>query len=254
MVLKAVLDYAVYPAGLITSNPCLYIKVPKKAPTKIVKRTVITDERYHELLKKYPPSHNMHMPIVLLYHTGMRIGELLGLLWSDIDFDAHTLTINRQRAYNVVKGHSRNQLTEPKTPKSRRKIYISDALIAELRAEKEYQQMIDFDIENAVDADGFCYTYSKGLTMLKDLTPVHFVCLTQNGKPISRERVTKRMRENGINAHSFRHTQATRLAAANVPPVTAAHRLGHATVGLTLNLYRTIRTSYNAKHPNLEKL
>lgn len=237
MILKAVLDYAVYPAGLISSNPCLYIKVPKKAPTQIVKRTIITDEQYHELLKKYPPGHDMHMPIVLLYHTGMRIGELLGLLWSDIDFDRHTLTIRRQRIYNSDKDKPHNRLTEPKTAKSQRVIYISDALIAELRAEQECQQMMDFDIETAIDTDGFCYTYSKGLGLQKALTAVSFVCVTQNGKPVNRRTVIKCMHENGINSHSFRHTQATRLAAANVPPVTAARRLGHSTVDLTLNLY-----------------
>lgn len=39
------LDYAVYPAELISSNPAKYIKVPKKAPTNIVKRHIITPEK-----------------------------------------------------------------------------------------------------------------------------------------------------------------------------------------------------------------
>ena len=236
MVLKSMLDYAVHPAVLIVSNPCLYVKVPKKAPTQIIKRTVITDARYHDLLRKYPPGHDMHMPIVLLYHTGMRIGELLGLSWSDIDFDANTLTIKRQRVY-VYEGPTHNRLTKPKTSKSSRKIYISDALIKELLAEKERQQRMNLGIVNAVDADDFCYTYSEGLTTIKDLSPIHFVCITKRGRPASRTTTIRHLREEGINAHSFRHTQATRLASANVPPVTAARRLGHATVDLTLNLY-----------------
>ena len=48
------LNYAVYPAQLITSNPAAYIKVPKNAPKNIVKRTIITSERFAELLQKYP--------------------------------------------------------------------------------------------------------------------------------------------------------------------------------------------------------
>ena len=52
--IRNALDYAVYPAELISSNPENYIKVPKKAPTNIVKRHIITKEKLAELLGKYP--------------------------------------------------------------------------------------------------------------------------------------------------------------------------------------------------------
>ena len=69
------LNYAVYPAELISSNPANYIKVPKKAPTNIVKRHIITPEKLSELLEENPFGSPYYIPILLLYHTGMRIGK-----------------------------------------------------------------------------------------------------------------------------------------------------------------------------------
>ncbi len=80
------LNYVVYPAQLISSNPIAAIKVPKNAPRNVVKRTIITPERFSALLEKYPFGTPFYIPLLLLYHTGMRLGETLGLSWSDIDF------------------------------------------------------------------------------------------------------------------------------------------------------------------------
>ena len=80
------LNYAVYPAQLISSNPAEYIKVPKNAPRNVIKRHIITPERFKALLKKYPFGSPMYIPLMLLYHTGMRISKVLGLTWQDIDF------------------------------------------------------------------------------------------------------------------------------------------------------------------------
>lgn len=233
MVLKAMLDYAVHPCGLISSNPCVYVKVPKKAPTNVTKRTLISSEHYHALMEKYPVGHNMHLPIAIFYHTGMRIGEVLGLTWEDIDFDAQTILITKQRKYAST-GPTHNIIDETKTEKSKRKIFISKEFVEELKAEKARQAQ--YTVINAVDANGYVYTYSAGIH-IDNLTPVHLVCITSKCRPVNRAQLTTCLRQEGINSHSFRHTQATRLAKAKVPPVTAARRLGHATVGMTLNLY-----------------
>ena len=82
------LNYAVYPAQLIQSNPVAYIKIPKNAPKNIVKRTIITPEQFNALIEKYPFGTPYYIPLLLLYHTGMRLGEMMGLSWQDIDFAA----------------------------------------------------------------------------------------------------------------------------------------------------------------------
>ena len=74
-----ILNYAVYPAQLINSNSAAYIKVPKNAPRNVVKRHIITSERFKALLEKYPFGTPYYIPLLLLYHTGMRLGKVLGL-------------------------------------------------------------------------------------------------------------------------------------------------------------------------------
>ncbi|MBQ7494081.1 MAG: tyrosine-type recombinase/integrase family protein [Selenomonadaceae bacterium] len=73
--LHQALDYAVYPAQLINANPATYIKVPKNAPRNVIKRAIIMPERFKSLLEKYPFGTPYYIPLLLLYHTGMRLGD-----------------------------------------------------------------------------------------------------------------------------------------------------------------------------------
>lgn len=128
--LSNALNYAVYPTELIISNPAVYIKVPKNAPRNIVKRHIIIPERFAELLTKYPFGTPLYIPLLLLYHTGMRLGEVLGLCWSDVDFEAKKITLSRQIAPISGKGYF---FTTLKTELSARYIIIDDVLLEELR-------------------------------------------------------------------------------------------------------------------------
>ena len=235
MVVKSMLDYAVYPGNLIKSNPCIYIKVPKKAPTKIVKRVIVSDERYHDLMRAYPVGHDMRIPIAIFWHTGLRIGEVLGLTWQDIDLENQSLTVGKQKVY-AQDGPTHNRISDTKTKASHRKIYITDELTRELRAEKRRQETITRNVVNVVDQNGYCFTCSREFAD-SNLEPIDLVCITAKGRPVNRTILSNVLRKEGLNSHSFRHTQATRLAKAKVPPVTAARRLGHANVDTTLNLY-----------------
>lgn len=234
MILHEALNYAVYPCELIMVNPCAYVKVPKNAVKSAVKRHIIDSERFHELIHIFPLGDTLHVPIALMWHTGMRIGETLGLAWNDIDFEEKSITIRHQRIY--CKGTpTRTRLTTTKTEQSKRKIYITDELVNILRQEQERQKHLR--IINVMDKDKYCYSHSAGLALCEGLTPIGLVCVNKFGKMASRNSICGSLRLQGLNSHSFRHTQATRLAAAGVPPVTAARRLGHAKPDMTLNVY-----------------
>lgn len=85
VLLHQVLNYAVHPAGLISSNPSEYIKLPRTTPTGIIKRTIISQEQFNEIIGRYPFGTPLHVPLLLLYHTGIRQGEMVGLSWENID-------------------------------------------------------------------------------------------------------------------------------------------------------------------------
>ena len=66
-VLSFALKYAVYPAEIIPVNPCTGISIPRSAPRKLLERSIITPEQFAALLKKCPPGHKYHAPLVLAY-------------------------------------------------------------------------------------------------------------------------------------------------------------------------------------------
>lgn len=94
-ILRQALNYAVYPSNFIQSNPALHIKVPRTAPRDLVKRKIITPQEFAVLMEVFPDGHVMHIPILLLYNTGMRIAEVAGLRWQDIDLKKMTISVNK---------------------------------------------------------------------------------------------------------------------------------------------------------------
>lgn len=229
--LHAALSYAVYPAQLISTNPCDYIKVPKNAPDHIIKRTIISPEQYAGLLELWPAGHPMHLIVMILYHTGLRIGEVQGLCWEDVDFDAGTLSVQHQ-----CRDHYFGPL---KTKSSYRTIYLSADFLKELQEAKEQQESAeellgDSFIVHELEEPNRLVWHSASLSTKNRIHPV---CIDNFGRMYSRTAVLRHLRLVGLNSHSFRHTQATRLAEAGVPPTVAAARLGHANTDTTLNVY-----------------
>ena len=96
----------------------------------------ITPERFKALLEKYPFGTPFYIPFLLLYHTGMRISEVLGLSWDDIDFEAKKITLRRQIRYISKRGFF---FTTLKTESSNRYILINNFLLGELRRWKVQQ-------------------------------------------------------------------------------------------------------------------
>ena len=231
------LNYAVYPAQLISSNPAAYIKVPKNAPHNVIKRHIITPERFKALLTKYSFGSPFYIPLLLLYHTGMRISEVLGLTWNDIDFDTKRIDLRRQLIYLKRRGY---YLTTLKTESSKRYILIDDFLLNELL--RWQAQQVDNEKEFG---DSYVYAYreedghvirkSKGLPC--SFEKVSLVCVRSEGHFLRKDNIAKILKKENLNAHSFRHTHATQLIECGAVPKGVARRLGHADATITQNLY-----------------
>ena len=232
------LNYAVYPAQLIPFNPAAYIKVPKNAPRNVIERKIITPEQFSALLEKYPFGTPFYIPLLLLYHTGMRLGEVLGLSWSDIDFKAKRIALQQQVVYINKRGYF---LTSLKTESSNRYILVGDILLGELKrwqarqAENE-RHFGDSYVYVYSEADGHIERKSKGLPA-PDGEKVSLVCTRDDGRIIVKTLFTRILKSEGLNAHSFRHTHATQLIENGATANGVAGRLGHANAAITQNLY-----------------
>lgn len=158
----------------------------------------------------------------LLCATGMRRGEVLGLRWRDVDFDlgqfavAHTITTAGKE---VVMG-------PPKTLRSRRNVYVDKRTLAALRVHRKRQREQRLAAGPAWDGElDLVVTDELG----QALHPDHF----------SRDfdQLIRKLDVPRIRLHDLRHTHATLALKAGVHPKVVSERLGHATVGVTLDLY-----------------
>ena len=156
--------------------------------------------------------------ILLTIHTGLRIGELCALRWSDINFDAQLLHINKTmiRTYTKEDGSKLN-ITAPKTRSSIRTIplnkWIMQYAVLLRGSDNEY---IVTGKEKYIEPNKYRLYYNR---QLKDLELPH------------------------RKFHSLRHTFATRCIECGCDYKSLSELLGHSNVSITMNLY---------VHPQLE--
>ena len=220
--LRAMLQKAVY-WQMIVSNPADRVQAPK---TKKPKRKYYDDEQSKALISKLmeltEEQFKYKVAIILTIFTGVRLGELMGLEWDDINFREGIVSINRSSQYLADKGVFTKV---PKTESSIRDVAIPDFVVSLL---EEYKSWYD----NQKEFCGELWIDSNRLFVQADGRPMHPSTISkwfekfvaQIGLPV-------------INFHGLRHTNATLLIAQNIDVSVVAARLGHAQITTTLNFY-----------------
>ena len=163
---------------------------------------------------------------VLSLTCGLRMGESLGLRWSDIDLEAGTLRVNRQLQKMRKDGDKSGSLvfSEPKNA-SRRTIDLPQRAIEALRNHRK-TQLEEKLRANSYEDQGLVFATSKGTPLdAQNIVNRHFKpLLKRTGLPDKRW-------------HDLRHTCATLLLGRGVHPKLVQHLLGHASITITLDLY-----------------
>jgi integrase len=158
---------------------------------------------------------------VLALNTGMRLGELLGLKWRDLDLEAGTVQI-QSSLKKAVSGHA---LGKPKTAGSRRKVMLTPTAIAALRVHRARQ--LEERLQSPVwHENDLVFTNSIGNT----LCPTNVY--RRGFKPLLRRAGLPMIR-----LHDTRHTAATLLLLSGIHPKVVSEMLGHSSINITLNLY-----------------
>lgn len=220
--LRAMLHKAIY-WQLIVSNPAERVQPPK---TRKPKRRYYDDEQskalVSNLMELTEDQIKYKVAILLTLFTGVRLGELMGLEWNDINFKDGIVCINRSSQYLAEKGVFTKT---PKTESSIREVGIPDFVVSLL---EEYKLWYD----NQKELCGELWIDSNRLFVQADGKPMH-------PSTISKwfERFVKRIGLPVINFHGLRHTNATLLIAQNIEVPIVSARLGHAQITTTLNFY-----------------
>lgn len=159
---------------------------------------------------------------ILLATTGMRRGEALGLRWKDLDLDNAELRIIQ----TLTTARHRPIIQTPKTKRSRRVLYLDRWTVAELKKHRRRQR------EEQLKAGPGWHPDCDLVFRTEDGSPTHPDKITRRFRTLSKEAGL-----DSIRLHDLRHTYATLALKSDVHPKIVSERLGHATVGITLDLY-----------------
>jgi len=143
----------------------------------------------------------------ILFWTGIRSGELMALTFKDINLKDKTININK----TYTRLNKQDIINEPKTPKSKRVISISDSLCKDI---EEYKSKL--------------YDYKENDRIF------NFTKFFLTHEMI---RVCKKSEVKQIRIHDLRHSHASLLIELGFTPLLISERLGHEKIQTTLNTY-----------------
>ncbi|MEJ9256033.1 tyrosine-type recombinase/integrase [Bacillus wiedmannii] len=213
-ILKSALNLAVK-QNIISRNPADFAEIPKKERTSI---QTWTEEEVKKFLLHSQES-RYHIGYLLAITTGMRMGEVLGLRWQDVDFEKHTVTINQ------TSGHDNKIKKTAKTNSSKRTIPVPKETIESLKKHKVLINQEKLKLGSAYQDFDLINCNEFGMIIKKANFRKNFIRAIHNAG----------VKE--IKFHDLRHTHATILLKQGVNPKIISERLGHTDISMTLSVY-----------------
>lgn len=205
-----------YRLKLIKENIIDCIEVPK---IKKFKNNIYNKDNIVNLLQVCKGT-ELELYICLASGLGLRISEILGLTWDNINFNENTVTINKI----TVRDKNCVILKSPKTESSKRTISAPKEIINLLKEHKKKQ------LEDKLKS--------------KIKNELNLLFFDKNEKPIAQDVLSKKfsrfLKVNNlehIRFHDLRHSHVTLLINSKVPIKVISERVGHSNINTTLNIY-----------------
>lgn len=218
--------------NLVPRNVCDLVSPPRRAHYEV---QVLTVEEINKLLDA-ARGHYLEALFYLAIATGLRRGELMGLKWQDIDWQAGTLQVKRTLSRVPSKLPGRGYIeSETKTKKSRRSIVMASFALESLKRHKTRQAeaMLKAGEKWQHNDYVFCTSIGTHLNPSKDILDQLKKLLEKAGLP-------------DIRFHDLRHSAATLLLSEGVHPKVVQEILGHSQISMTMDIYSHVL-------PNMQK-
>ncbi|ADG99242.1 integrase family protein [Segniliparus rotundus DSM 44985] len=186
---------------------------------------------YCPTVKDYAAGADLADVFVMFAGTGLRIGELLGLLWSDIDLKEKTLTLSGKVTRGNGVGLIREEFTKSEAGDER--IFALPPKAVAMLAERKKRQALTAP-----------HGFVSATKIQKDAELLPLVFPAANGAlrdPCNTQRQWRRVRValglEWVTSHTYRKTTATSIKEAGFDDLAASDQLGHAHVSVTQNVY-----------------
>ncbi len=258
-VLNNIFRFAVFPKKYISFNPMEYVRAGKRNKNSDIfsnmsdiyaSMSVISHNQYIEIINYLEKKKNpARLPFQIAYYTGLRLGEVCGLIWQDINLDKQYMIIRRSMRYNNIR-HA-TELGETKRNRVRI-VDFGDKLAEILKCEYCYQKEKRSCFRNyykKVCEQGReyyeLYSLPGEITPPIDYTELSLVCIRDDGRPESPDTISivcRSLRKHfddldGFHFHTLRHTYTSNLISAGASPKDVQELLGHSDINITMNVY-----------------
>lgn len=219
-------------------------------------RHALTEEQqkmFIEYVRTNPVFLHWDPLFTVMFGTGCRIGELVGLRWIDLDFEKRLITIDHQITY-YARGEERKssyKVEYPKTEAGIRYIPMMDAVVEAFNKEKEVQQAIGFNNTVIDGMSGFIFQNKDGGILNPssvNRTIKRIVAAYNNSEVIDakREKRAACIIPN-FSCHITRHTFCTRLCEQETNVKVIQSIMGHASIETTMDIYAEASTKKNTE-------
>ena len=263
-VLQGAFRFAVFPKRMISFNPMQYVVWRGKKDDyelfsedngDVATIPTLTHEMYLKLEDFLKAKDNPALlPIQIAYYTGLRIGEVCGLTWQDVNLEKQYLTVRRSMRYN----NARHKTEIGATKRRRvRTVDFCDTLAEILRTAKLEQHKNRFKYGELFCLNYYIevkekdrtyyevYTLPRNEKVPEGYKEISFVCLRPDGayeSPSTIGVMCKRASQKvegleGFHFHQLRHTFTSNLLSNGAAPKDVQELLGHADVSTTMNVY-----------------
>ena len=197
---------------LLPTNPMEGVKPPKLIKPEL---RILKESEIQQLLQAAKDT-DFAVAIHLGLHTGLRRSELCGLVWSDVDLKARTLTVVRTMvSLNGDPAH----ISEPKSRASRRVVSFWDETAGLLQEQWDVLAKTELALQTQVCAR------RAGARLVPDSLSKGFKALAESCG------IT------GVRLHDLRHTHASILLCSGVPINVVQARMGHESIQTTIDCY-----------------